>query len=161
VVSALHSDVSMIHCTASARCVLELVVTREHRVLQIVAKRAKVSVRMVDVLASSGSFLRMSLDAFEEAVTELADHDWAWWPFLWLRPAKHAFLSLGRLFLFSVLAGVPFSVLSTFVVWYGRPEEHSRLPLLLAAFPLAFLFFGSVVIAPMWNRRAERLRAGR
>jgi hypothetical protein len=103
----------------------------------------------------------MSLDAFEEAVTELADHDWTWWPFLWLRPAKHAFLSLRRIVTLSVLVGLPPSVLSSFVVWYGRPEERARLPLLVAAFPLAFLFFGSVVIAPMWNRRAERLRAGR
>jgi len=28
-----------------------------------------------------------------------------------------------------------------------------------AAFPALFLFTGSVVVAPMWNRRADRLRA--
>jgi hypothetical protein len=27
-----------------------------------------------------------------------------------------------------------------------------------AIFPLLFLFIGSVVVAPMWNRRADRLR---
>ena len=32
----------------------------------------------------------MSLDELEEAVNEITDKDWSWWPFLWLRPAKQA-----------------------------------------------------------------------
>lgn len=101
----------------------------------------------------------MSMDQLEAAVNEVSDKDWSWWPFLWLRPEKQAHLSLGRVASLSVLYGAPASVLLALGI---RLQYAASLPEHVATalfFPLLLLLFGSVVVAPMWNRRADRLRA--
>jgi len=103
----------------------------------------------------------MPLDQLEDVVNDISDRDWSWWPFLWLRPEKHAHLSLGRTLALAVLYGVPCSVLMGFGVSLLRIPSVSELLFTAAAFPLLFLFSGSVVVAPMWNRRADRLRSRR
>ena len=103
----------------------------------------------------------MSLDAFEEAVNEVSDKDWTWWPFLWLRPQQHEPLGLARVVAFSFLYGLPCSGLACLALAFVRPETRAMVPFVGLGFPLAFLFLGSVIIAPMWNRRAERLRRRR
>jgi hypothetical protein len=101
----------------------------------------------------------MSLDHLEEVVNDFSDRDWSWWPFLWLRPERDAHLSLGRIVSLSVLYGVPSSVLMGFGASLMRTPSVSELVFTAVVFPLLFLFTGSVVVAPMWNRRADRLRA--
>ncbi len=101
----------------------------------------------------------MELDALEETVNEISDRDWSWWPFLWMRPEKHAKLSLLRIGSLSVLYGVPCSVLIGFALSLLRASSLTERLFTAVTFPLLFLFAGSVVVAPMWNRRAERLRA--
>jgi hypothetical protein len=101
----------------------------------------------------------MSLDDFEEAVTEIADDDRAWWPFLWLRPDKHSRLSLRRLIALSILYGAPLSLFAGVLSRFSQPAGRAQAPLVMVSLPLVLLFVGSVVIAPMWNRRAARLRA--
>ena len=101
----------------------------------------------------------VSLDHFEEAVNEISDRESSWWPFLWLRPAKHAELSLTRIALLSVLYGLPCSALMSVVLSVCRPSVPSEIVTTAFAFPLLFLFCGSVIVAPMWNRRAARVRA--
>jgi hypothetical protein len=101
----------------------------------------------------------MSIDLLEEVVNDVSDRDWSWWPFLWLRPEKHAHLSLVRVMSLSVLYGVPSSVLVGWGITLHRAASVQELLFAGAAFPLLFLFTGSVLVAPMWNRRAERLRA--
>jgi hypothetical protein len=101
----------------------------------------------------------MSMDQLEEAVNEVSDKDWSWWPFLWLRPEKQEHLSLGRVASVSMLYGVPASVLLALGIklqYAASLAEHVATGLV---FPLLFLLFGSAVVAPMWNRRADRLRA--
>ncbi len=101
----------------------------------------------------------MRFDDLEETINEISDRDWSWWPFLWLRPEKHAELSLSRVIALSLLYGLPCGVLTataSSLVHTGSLAETLFLPL---AFPLMFLFAGSAIVAPMWNRRAERLRA--
>lgn len=100
----------------------------------------------------------MSLDNIEELVNEISDRDWSWWPFLWLRPEKHAPLSLARVLSLSVLYGVPASVLMAIAACMLRPPSLPELVVTAFAFPMLFLFTGSVIVAPMWNRRADRLR---
>jgi len=100
----------------------------------------------------------MSLDHLEEAINEVTDKDRSWWPFLWLRPEKHVALSLPRLFVISLLYGLPLGALSALLVTLAEPRARANAAPLLALFPLAFFFFATVVIGPMWNRRAERLR---
>jgi hypothetical protein len=101
----------------------------------------------------------MSLDRLEDVVNDVSDRDWSWWPFLWLRPEKNAHLSLTRILSLSVLYGVPSSVLMGFGITLLRAPSMSELFFTAVAFPALFLFTGSVVVAPMWNRRADRLRA--
>jgi hypothetical protein len=102
----------------------------------------------------------MPTNPLEDAVNELSDKDWSWWPFLWMRPEKHAPLSLPRVSVLALLYGVPSSLLLALVA--SRQPEHAptaaESTFAFAVFPLLFLFIGSVVVAPMWNRRAERLR---
>jgi hypothetical protein len=101
----------------------------------------------------------MELDALEDTVNEITDRDWSWWPFLWLRPEKHVRLSLTRIVSLSVLYGVPCSVLMGFAFSLLRASSLTERLFSAVTFPLLFLFAGSVLVAPMWNRRAERLRA--
>ena len=103
----------------------------------------------------------MSMDQLEAAVNEVSDKDWSWWPFLWLRPEKDAHLSLGRIASISVLYGVPASVLSELGIKLQYAASVPELVGIGLLFPLMFFCFGSVVVAPMWNRRAERLTARR
>ncbi len=101
----------------------------------------------------------MSLDRLEDVVNDVSDRDWSWWPFLWLRPERNAHLSLTRMLSLSVLYGLPCSVLTGFGITLLRAPSMPELLLTAAAFPVLFLFTGSAVVAPMWNRRADRLRA--
>ncbi len=103
----------------------------------------------------------MSLDRLEDVINDVSDRDWSWWPFLWLRPEKTAHLSLTRILSLSVLYGVPASVLMGFAISVLRAPSTPELLFTAFAFPMLFLFTGSVVVAPMWNRRADRLRARR
>ncbi|HSO32631.1 MAG TPA: hypothetical protein VLT33_08945 [Labilithrix sp.] len=99
------------------------------------------------------------MDALEETINEISDRDWSWWPFLWLRPEKHVQLSLARIVSLAVLYGLPCSVLMGVATSVLRALSTAELLFTAFAFPLLFLFSGSVLVAPMWNRRAERLRS--
>src|SRR4051794_4401315 len=101
----------------------------------------------------------MRLDAIEETVNEITDRDWSWWPFLWLRPEKHAELTLTRIVSLSVLYGLPCSVLMGVANSILRAPPLSETLFTAFAFPMLILFAGSALVAPMWNRRAKRLRA--
>jgi hypothetical protein len=103
----------------------------------------------------------MSLDVFEQAINDVSDKDWTWWPFLWIRPEKHARLSLARLTTIAMLYGLPLGGLLSVAFAALDPRARAAASALAAAVPLALLFVGSVVVAPMWNRRADRLRARR
>jgi hypothetical protein len=101
----------------------------------------------------------MPLETLEQAVNEISDRDGSWWPFLWLRPEKQAHLSLRRTVGLAILYGLPSSALMSIALSMLRPLAAAELATVAFAFPMLCLFFGSVVIAPMWNRRADRLRA--
>src|SRR3954452_23284009 len=101
----------------------------------------------------------MRLDAIEETVNEISDRDWSWWPFLWLRPDKHVELTLARIMSLSVLYGLPCSVLMGVASSILRAPSLAETVFTVFAFPMLFLFAGSALVAPMWNRRAKRLRA--
>lgn len=100
----------------------------------------------------------MLVDNLEKTVNEITDKDWNWWPFLWLRPVQESRMSLRRLSLVAVLYGLPISLAVGLLARRLNAAPPSALPLLLAGFPMLLLFVGSVLVAPMWNRRAERLR---
>ena len=98
-------------------------------------------------------------DVLEEAVNEVSDRDGSWWPFLWMRPEKHARLALRRLVSLALLNGLPAGGLLALSLSMVDPDARGSAPFFVAVFPLLLLFVGSVVVAPMWNRRAARLRS--
>jgi len=100
----------------------------------------------------------MSLEILEKAVNEVSDKDWSWWPFLWLRPAQDAPMTLPRLAVIAFLFGAPIGAMLTVAASLLHPEAKLTAPVLIAMFPLVLFFIASVLVGPMWNRRAERLR---
>ena len=102
----------------------------------------------------------MSLDIFERAVNDLSDKDSSWWPFLWLRPDKSKRLSLTRLTSIALLYGLPCGAALSVLLAIMDARTRSSAPVPVVAFPILFLFVGSVVIGPAWNRRADRLQSG-
>jgi hypothetical protein len=101
----------------------------------------------------------MSLDALEEGVNEISDRDRNWWPFLWLRPARDKELTLARLVVIALLYGVPTGALATLLLALAVPEARESAAAVVGASVVAFLLFATAVVGPMWNRRAQRLRA--
>lgn len=99
------------------------------------------------------------MDKLEAAVNDLSDKDWSWWPFLWLRPEKHHRLPLTRIALLSLLYGAPLAVLLEVGIKAQYAASTTELVATAGFFPLMLLVAGSFVVAPMWNRRAQRLRA--
>jgi hypothetical protein len=101
----------------------------------------------------------MQLDSFEDAVNDVTDHDPAWWPFLWIRPDKHAPLTFARLVAMALLYGVPAGAAWTCVLALARPSLWAAAPPAVAGFATLFFVFAAAIVRPMWNRRADRLRA--
>jgi hypothetical protein len=99
----------------------------------------------------------MSIELLEEVVNEVSDSDRSWWPFLWLRPAKHVELSLRRLVTIAVLYGGPMSALVGTLLVLLVPHARPAVPGVMTGVAAVFLFVPTVVIGPMWNRRAKRL----
>src|SRR5262245_53467196 len=100
----------------------------------------------------------MSMDQLERALNAMTDEDWGWWPFLWLRPRKHVDLGLARLAAIAILQGLPCGAVASLALVLARSGARSAAPWVVAAFPLLLFFLGSVLVGPMWNRRAARLR---
>lgn len=103
----------------------------------------------------------MAMDELEAAINDVSDKDWSWWPFLWLRPEKRSRLSVGRIATLAVLYGLPASVLTEVGIKFHYAASLPELVGSALFFPVFFLVIGSVMVAPMWNRRADRLRARR
>lgn len=101
----------------------------------------------------------MQLDRLEAVVNEVSDKDWSWWPFLWLRPEKQQQLTFVRMASISMLYGVPASAVLGLGIRLQYAETIAELIATSLFFPLLLLFVSTVVVAPMWNRRADRLRA--
>lgn len=98
------------------------------------------------------------LDNLENAVNEVSDKDWSWYPFLWLRPEPHERMSLPRLATMALLYGLPFGALMAIAISFADPSRRASAPMFIAAFPLMLFFVASVFVGPMWNRRADRLK---
>lgn len=100
----------------------------------------------------------MSIEQLEDAINQVTDDNRSWWPFLWMRPEQHKRLSLGRLFVLALLYGLPIGGLGCLLIAFLEPVSRGEAPFVVVGFPTMLFLFGSVVIAPMWNRRADRLR---
>ncbi|MDB4946402.1 MAG: hypothetical protein JWP97_5936 [Labilithrix sp.] len=103
----------------------------------------------------------MSMDQLEAVVNEVSDKDWAWWPFLWMRPEKHGHLSVVRVAAMAMLYGLPASVLTELGIKLQYAASAAEIAGTALFFPVLFLLVGTVFVAPMWNRRAASLRSRR
>jgi hypothetical protein len=96
------------------------------------------------------------LDHLEKAINEVSDKDWSWYPFLWLRPKKHQSMGPFRLLAVAVLFGLPIGGLISLALALGVPDARPVASLPTLVFPLSLFFVASVLVGPMWNRRAVR-----
>ena len=96
------------------------------------------------------------LEHLENAINEVSDKDWSWYPFLWLRPQKHEAMGLGRMFAIALLFGLPIGLLMSLALAASLPVAPAVSGLPIAVFPLSLFFVASVLVGPMWNRRALR-----
>jgi len=97
------------------------------------------------------------MDALESTVNEITDKDRSWWPFLWLKPAQHERMSLRRLVSIAILYGLPCGGALALLAWAMTPNPAREVVAPIVGFPTFLLFVGTVIVGPMWNRRAERL----
>ena len=58
-----------------------------------------------------------------------------------------------------MLYGIPCGGLVSLAAAFADAEARRTIPIIMLEFPLLFLFVGSLIVAPMWNRRADRLRS--
>ncbi len=98
------------------------------------------------------------IDNLENAVNEVSDKDWSWYPFLWLRPEAHERITLQRLATMSLLYGLPLGVLMAIAMSFADATQRATTPMFVAAFPMMLFFVATVFVGPMWNRRADRMK---
>jgi hypothetical protein len=103
---------------------------------------------------------KLNLPVSDSFITRLCDADKGWGLFLFLRPKQDEPLTLLRTVLMALLPGLALGafgsmLLELVAIAFNQPPVH-RL-----AFPVslvALYFFACwFVVAPAWNRRAERL----
>ena len=97
------------------------------------------------------------MSLWDEILNEMSDVEWVWWPFTYLRPAKHALMRTRLVAMLSILYGVPLGMLGN-VMLAAAETELAKLPFLFPLGLTAFLFvFHRLTFARAWNRRAARL----
>lgn len=97
----------------------------------------------------------MDRDKLEDFANWLNDMDHEWWPFLFMRPARHERMTeprvLGLSALYGILAGVMLDVVLALLHKHVNPVGA---PLLGTLF---FFVTFRLTFARAWNRRADRL----
>jgi uncharacterized membrane protein len=95
----------------------------------------------------------------ERFLNGMADMDWGWWPFLYLRPPKTVPTDTRRTLImalhFGPMLSAVLAILRALRGHFSVVEVVLSLPFTMALFFLIYRF--SFAIA--WNRRAERLAA--
>lgn len=100
----------------------------------------------------------------EPTLNALADMDWGWWPFLFLRPMRHELLTTRRVARMSAMFGTFYGAGGAALFAFGlrRPMFGGVVETFLIGIPLccvAFFILYRLTFAVAWNVRAERLRA--
>ena len=96
----------------------------------------------------------------DQAIVELCDTDAKWGPLLFLRPARHQALTLPRAAMLALIPGVTFGALGSLILeLVARSFAQPLVPWYSFPATLIGLYFMVcwLVVAPAWNRRAERL----
>lgn len=100
------------------------------------------------------------LSPTDRFLTDYCDAEANWGPLLFLRPARHERLGLGRTLVMSVLLGSLFGVIGNVLLLLAARLLH-RPCASPFAFPLVltvgYFAVTRLTIVPAWNRRAARL----
>ncbi|MEM9951297.1 MAG: hypothetical protein AAF846_06850 [Chloroflexota bacterium] len=101
---------------------------------------------------------------FEDVINAMTDMDWQWYPYLALRPEKDekmTTLYILRLTLWHLPMLVLFSLIMIFflppISIAGLAPPISMMLTALFYFMLAYFILMRLIVAPAWNRRANRL----
>jgi hypothetical protein len=87
----------------------------------------------------------------------LADRDFIWWPFSFLRPAPAELMSFKlTLLMTACFGGLSFLMFTVFAVANNMFSADSAIMTLVGCFGGFFLWF-NVVTKPLWNFRAHQL----
>jgi len=96
----------------------------------------------------------------DSLITQLCDSDSQWGPLLFLRPSRDQRVTLLRASLMALIPGLVFGALGTWILNYAA-FEFGKPAVPWYSFPITMigLYFGAcwLMVAPAWNRRAERL----
>jgi hypothetical protein len=100
------------------------------------------------------------MKTLEYWVLRIADSDWTWVGFNWLRPAKNHRVSLGYILFSSFLLGSPGLIVGFgfLYVFFGRIEP--KIGLSIFTLVMFFELLMHLVFAHYWNQRARKLIDG-
>jgi hypothetical protein len=96
-----------------------------------------------------------SAGSLERLLNWFSDQDWSWWPFLYLRPAKHERMSTARVAKISL----HFSPILTIVLMIVTRQSVTLASVgqTFVAGVLGFFVASRLTFAVAWNLRAKRL----
>jgi len=97
------------------------------------------------------------MKSFEHRVLRIADSDWTWVGFNWMRPAKEQHIGLGYILLSSLLLGLPGIAVGAALLYSVRGRVEPKVWLTLFAFAMAIELALHLWFARYWNRRAATL----
>lgn len=109
--------------------------------------------------AMSLNDLTRCMGLIENLINRLADADFNWWPFLYLRPEKSTPVSNAVLVKISMHYGAFYGVIFTFLPIFLRKIEFGLMLFLANIVAMTILCFVccKFIFAAFWNRRAYRL----
>jgi len=100
------------------------------------------------------------LPVSDRFITELCDADRGWGLFLFLRPKPEQRLTVLRTVLMALIPGIALGAFGSMLLELAAVAlEQPPVPRLAFPLSLVFLYFVACwsLVAPAWNRRAERL----
>lgn len=97
-----------------------------------------------------------SLRSIQDSLNAVSDQDWAWWPFLDLRPATHEPLTTRRVAHMSLCFG-PLMALLLLPLTFGALTLGESIGIVLATIAITFVVY-RFTFAIAWNQRASRER---
>ena len=92
--------------------------------------------------------------SLEDVFNAVSDQDWAWWPFLDLRPEMHEPLTTRRVAHMSVCFG-PLMALLLLPLTFGTLTVLGSAAVVALSIAVTFVIYRST-FAVAWNRRAAR-----
>lgn len=84
----------------------------------------------------------------------VADKDFVWWPFSFLRPEKNSPMTFKIVFQLTLAFGGLAFVMFTALALMNNALSFKYVVATLASCFLGFFFWFSIITKPLWNRRA-------